>query len=84
MGNNNQRGIQIMASFTIGNIRQPPEIWIMQTVLRRRTPVTTAEFTTQYKYKTEGDALKVLQTLHANRRLRRTTNEDGSFAWSHR
>ena len=73
-----------MASFAVSRIRQAPEIWIMQTALRTREPVSTEEFAKQYKYKTNEDALKVLQNLYANRRVKRIAYENGTFGWSYR
>lgn len=73
-----------MASFTIMNARQPPEIWIMQTSLRLRRPVTTKEFLAVYKYSDPADGEKVLHLLFKNKRLKRTIAEDGTYLWSYR
>jgi hypothetical protein len=72
-----------MVSFSVGNIRQSPEIWIMQTVLRTRRNVTTEEFARAYKYKDPDDALTVLNTLHKNRRIKRIITQSGTIEWDY-
>ena len=73
-----------MVSFANANIRPPPEIWIMQTALKFRRNITTAEFATQYKYKDEGEALVVLNNLARQKRVKRIVLQDGSIEWNYR